>query len=177
MASSSPPNAVVTEGFEKRILWKTASAGTAGAALGAFLALGKKTKVLPASLTGAASLGMLSLAFTGAQEYTRALTSSDTPINAAVGGAASGALLFASYGSRPVYGAAIMAALGCSADILFRVLSFSSHSRQEDKPSFWDKIVRKTTDEEREAFLQDRRRRILREDLPNQKNANAGHAD
>jgi hypothetical protein len=86
--ASSPPNAVVTEGFEKRILWKTASAGamrfsihivyiicmiwygmmrigTAGAALGAFLALGKKTKVLPASLTGAASLGMLSLAFTG----------------------------------------------------------------------------------------------------------------
>lgn len=78
----------VTEGFEKRILWKTASAGamrfstrilctllmiwdgmmcagTAGAALGAFLALGKKTKVLSASLTGAASLGMLSLAFTG----------------------------------------------------------------------------------------------------------------
>jgi len=105
----------------------------------------------------------------GAQEYTRALTASDTPVNAAVGGAASGALLFASYGSRPVYGAALMAALGCSVDVMFRLLSSSAQSKRreeaEETPSFWEKIVRKTTDEEKEKFLENRRRRILREDV------------
>lgn len=102
-----------------------------------------------------------------AQEYTRALTCSDTPVNSAVGGAAAGALLFISHGGNPVLGAGIVAAMGCTIDMLYRSVGKPELDNvQGSKSSFFsvEKIVRKTTDEEREAFLEKRRRRVLRID-------------
>ena len=105
----------------------------------------------------------------GAQEYTRALTCQDTPVNAAVGGAAAGALLFTSHGGNPVLGAAILAALGCSADLVFRKLNKvplpgdQQAVSKEGSEGFMARIFRKTTEEERIAFLDQRRKRIQRE--------------
>lgn len=164
-------------------------AGLCGLALGAVLALkGKSTpSVLKSSLISATSLSILSLSFSGmsdatvysllywyfqscmhvgAQEYTRALTCSDTPVNSAVGGAAAGALLFMAQGGNPVLGAGIVAAMGCSIDMLFRQLGASNESRAGQEAFFSvDRIFRKTTDEEREAFLEKRKRRIRRMDV------------
>lgn len=106
----------------------------------------------------------------GAQEFTRALTCSDTPVNSAVGGAAAGALLFMSHGGNPVLGAGMVAAMGCSIDILSRQVAgpVSGGAREHGStPSWWsiDRLLRKTTEAEREAFLEERRRRILRMDV------------
>jgi len=104
----------------------------------------------------------LSMSHVGAQEYTRALTCSDTPINSAVGGAAAGALLFMSHGGNPVLGAGIVAAMGCSIDMLYRQIAQGPSQER----SYIERLVRKTTEEEREAFLEKRRRRILRMEDP-----------
>lgn len=107
--------------------------------------------------------------YVGAQELTRALTCSDTPVNSAVGGAAAGALAFMSHGGNPVLGAGIVAAMGCSIDMLSRLIATSgSRGNEPDTTaslSSIDRLFRKTTDEEREAFLEKRRRRILRIDV------------
>lgn len=113
----------------------------------------------------------------GAQEYTKALTCTDTPVNSAVGGAAAGTLLFISHGGNPVLGAGIVAAMGYTIDLLVRQLGAgvehdsgraaeSEDSDDDQGKGFFDmnRLLRKTTDEERKAFLEQRRRRILRMD-------------
>ena len=48
------------------------------------------------------------------QEAVRALRCQDSPLNSTIGGAATGALLFASHGAAPARGAAICGALGAA---------------------------------------------------------------
>ena len=109
-SSSRPPPAFSLEDSARRILRTTGISASTGAALGLVMALRNPRRalrqVLSSSSTGAASLGMLGLSFSAAKEYTRSLTGTDSSVNSAVGGAAAGGLLFASYGGNPVLGAA-----------------------------------------------------------------------
>jgi hypothetical protein len=103
---------------------------------------------------------MLGLTFSATQEYTRTVTSSDSPVNSAVGGAAAGALLFASHGGNPVLGAAILAALSTVADMALG--SFAGMQAEEHR-GWYSGLIRKTSDDERQIFLEQRRKRILRQ--------------
>jgi len=124
-------------------------------------------------MTSAASLSILGVSFSAAQEYTRTLTGTESPINSAVGGAAAGALLFASHGGNPVLGAAIVAVLGGAGDAASSAWKGSAaeddredrEDREGRRWSLWpSSLVRKTSEEERQQFLEQRRRRIQRED-------------
>jgi hypothetical protein len=106
------------------------------------------------------------------------VTCSDTPLNSTVGGAAAGALLFFSHNRPPALGGLLVGAMGCVLDIIYRSVTHNYHSKGTMKSEdSQDGVatamlntlkqwvpVRKTTSEEKAAFLEERRKRLMREE-------------
>ena len=106
------------------------------------------------------------------------MTCSDTPLNSTVGGAAAGALLFFSHSRPPALGGVLVGAMGCVLDIIYRSVTHNYHSKDiakiEDSqdglvPALLNTLkqwipVRKTTSEEKAAFLEQRRKKLMGEE-------------
>eukprot|EP00890_Picochlorum_soloecismus_P004872 jgi/Picsp_1/5386/NSC_02746-R1_---NA--- len=173
----------LVDGWDARIAAKTGAAGVCGVILGSVLYLRKRTVVTAADLvkmsaTSAASLSLLSFVFSGGQELSGAVTCSDTPLNSTVGGAAAGALLFFSHSRPPALGGALIGSMGCLLDVIYRSVVYNNHSKdilksQNSQDGLATTVlnalkqwvpVRKTTTEERAAFLEERRKKLMREE-------------
>jgi len=106
------------------------------------------------------------------------VTCSDTPLNSTVGGAAAGALLSFSHSRPPALGGAFLGTMGCVLDIIYRAVVYKHDSKgisksQDSQDGLAMTVlntltqwvpVRKTTAEEKAAFLEERRKRSMREE-------------
>lgn len=81
-------------------------------AVGAILAFGNKSPLARTVGSSCASFLLLATSFSGVQELSRRVFCVDAPLNSGLGGAATGALLFASHGALPQRGAALCGILG-----------------------------------------------------------------
>ncbi|PRW56707.1 mitochondrial import inner membrane translocase subunit tim17 [Chlorella sorokiniana] len=99
-------------GWDGRIASKLMVAGGVGAVVGSVLSVVQQQPLVRFTAASTASFLMLTGCFSVVQEGSRLVRCRDSPLNSVLGGAATGALLFASHGQPGARGAVICAAIG-----------------------------------------------------------------